>query len=192
MNGSVRFPLGFTLVELIITIAIAAILLAVGIPSFQEIIKTNRMAANVNEFIAALNLARSEAIKRGVAVTVCKGTSTGCINSSAWQNGWIVFSDSAGTAGVLNAGTGACLATEDCILRVYPALSVGYTFDGNNNVTNRVTYDPRGMINTMGTLVMCDDRGFGENARAVVIARTGRSRAVRATEPTPALAGCQI
>ncbi|MGI8739797.1 MAG: GspH/FimT family pseudopilin [Gammaproteobacteria bacterium] len=173
MNGNKRFLLGFTLVELVVTIAISAILLTTAIPSFQALIQTNRMAANVNEFIGALNLARSEAIKRGVDVTVCKGTAASCNPDADWENGWIVFSDLNGNI-TINAG--------DEVLRVYPALDAGYTFYGNNNVTNRVTYNPKGMC-AMGTLVMCDARGFDE-ARAVVIARTGRAQTIAATVST--------
>lgn len=177
-----RFSRGFTLIELVVTIAVAAILLGVAVPSFQEIIKNNRMAANVNEFISALNLARSEAIKRGVSVTVCwSGDGAACgAGGTNWMNGWIVFAENAGNIGTANLGTGACLLTEDCLLRVYPALSAGYTFDGNNPVTNRITYNSRGM-SAAGTLVMCDDRAFGAKARAVVIARTGRAQAMTAT-----------
>lgn len=179
-----RFSPGFTLIELIVTIAVAAILLGVAVPSFQETIKNNRMAANVNEFIAALNLARSEAIKRGVPVTVCKGNAAACNNAARWDDGWIVFADGAGAAGTVNAGTGACLPTEDCILRVYPALDATYSFGGSSPaMVNRVTYDPKG-FSAAGHLVMCDDRGFGENGRAIVIARTGRAQTMKATQST--------
>ncbi|MBA2408604.1 MAG: GspH/FimT family pseudopilin [Gammaproteobacteria bacterium] len=184
MKGRICSLDGFTLVELVVALAVAAILLTIAIPSFQTLIQSNRMAANANEFIAALNLARSEAIKRGVAVTLCKdgGSASACNNAANWEAGWIVFSDLNGD-GVVDAG--------DEVLRVYPALDSGYTFNGNNNVTNRVTYNRRGM-GTNGTLVMCDDRGFGEHARAIGIARTGRAQAEHATEADPPVESCQI
>ena len=57
---------GFTLVELIVTLVLAALVLALGVSSFQEMIRSNRLTTIVNELVGALNLARSEAIKRGV------------------------------------------------------------------------------------------------------------------------------
>ena len=58
---------GFTLVELMITLAIAGILVAVGIPSFNSTISSNRLTSYANELVTALNLARSEAVKRGMS-----------------------------------------------------------------------------------------------------------------------------
>ncbi|MBK1647898.1 GspH/FimT family pseudopilin [Rhabdochromatium marinum] len=89
---------GVTLVELVMTLAIAAILLAIGVPSFQNITATNRIASLTNELRGALQLARSEAVKRGRTVTVCKSDditdSTPTCNASAnWQDGWVVFVD---------------------------------------------------------------------------------------------------
>ncbi|MGB5065269.1 MAG: GspH/FimT family pseudopilin, partial [Candidatus Competibacter sp.] len=63
---------GFTLIELMITVALAAIVLTLGVPAFQETIRNNRLATTVNDFISSLNLTRSEAIKRGTRVTLCK------------------------------------------------------------------------------------------------------------------------
>lgn len=161
---------GFTLVELIVAIAVAAILLATAVPSFQDTIKNNRMAANVNEFVGALNLARSEAIKRGVPVTVCKdgGGGSACTPAAEWQQGWILFSDRNGDGDV-------DAIDNDTVLRIYPALGASYTFRSDDALVNRVTYNTKGFAPN-GGLVMCDDRGYGANARAIVLARTGRAR----------------
>ena len=64
---------GFTLLELMITVAVLAILLSLGVPSFAETIRNNRVAAQTNELVTALSLARSEASKRGMPVSVCAG-----------------------------------------------------------------------------------------------------------------------
>lgn len=176
MNEHVQSFNGFTLIELIITLAVASILLAMAVPSFQETVKSNRMAANVNEFIGALNLARSEAIKRGAPVSVCwSGDGANCGAGGAnWTNGWIVFFDSDGDGVVDNAN-------QDTVLRVYPELGNNLTLDGNNTFTNRITYRSKGFAPN-GTLVMCDDRGYGDDARAIVIARTGRAQSMKATD----------
>lgn len=86
---------GFTLIELMITISIAAILLAVGVPSMRDMIQQNRLTGNVNEFVASNMLARSEAIKRGSAVTLCRAVnaeagSDACAAAGDWNSGWVV------------------------------------------------------------------------------------------------------
>ena len=87
----------FTLVELLVTIAVAILLLATGIPLMDRIIENNRATTEVNSLVAALNLARSEAVKRGVPGVVCAGdgsTPQGCSgNATDWTNGFVVFFD---------------------------------------------------------------------------------------------------
>ncbi len=77
----------FTLVELIVTLALAAIVLTVGVPSFANFISDSRLTSEANEFAAAINLARSEAIKRQRDVFI---TSTG---GTDWTQGWTVWAD---------------------------------------------------------------------------------------------------
>lgn len=93
---------GFSVVELTLAIALLAILLSLGAPGLTEIVAKNRIAAQANSFVATLNVARSEAVKRGVNVYVCKvGKISGgdapnfdrCDKAGDWSNGWIVFYD---------------------------------------------------------------------------------------------------
>jgi type IV fimbrial biogenesis protein FimT len=85
---------GFTLVELMITLAVGIIILTIGIPAFNNVMTSNQTSAYTNDLVSALRLARSEAIKRGEGVTVCASNAayTAC-NSTNWQNGWLVFTD---------------------------------------------------------------------------------------------------
>jgi len=86
---------GFTLFELLIVIAIAGILAAIGTSSFKYFTAANRIATETNALLGDMQFARSEAQKEGLFVTICptNGTGTACTASSNWSNGWIVFVD---------------------------------------------------------------------------------------------------
>jgi type IV fimbrial biogenesis protein FimT len=107
---------GFTLIELLVTMTIAAILLAIAVPSFNSSIASARASDGANSLLGALELARSEAVRRGVTVSVCRVTAvpaTACNNTAAgsflvgdWAAGWMIFADTAaaGTVGVFDVG----------------------------------------------------------------------------------------
>jgi type IV fimbrial biogenesis protein FimT len=172
---------GFTLVELMITLAVIAITLSMGVPSFQEMAQGNRMTSQLNELVTDLNLARSEAIKRGRTVTFCKRNSggTACDNAAAWATGWIVFADTDGD-GTVDAG--------EEILRVHDALT---GMDKLKFANNRVTYNASGFATGFsGTFIFCDNRGIN-HAKGRVLAATGRLGVPTATETgNPALWNC--
>lgn len=83
---------GFTLIELLVTIAILAILLGIGVPSFRSMVESNRIRTVSNDLVSALQLARSEAVKRGVPITLCSSNDQASC-SGAWANGWVVRND---------------------------------------------------------------------------------------------------
>jgi len=161
---------GFTLIELMVTISIAAILLGIAIPSFTSTITSNRLTTNANELVTALNLARSEAIKRGQHVVVKK-------TGTNWENGWQVFVDidrsTTAKENVLDTGT-------DIELRVYAALSGSYTLR-SNNFSGYIRYTPSGQSNTNGSFVICDNsdgNGLPEanTSRLIIVNSLGRVR----------------
>ena len=86
MHNQPEYNAGFTLIELMVTIAIAAILLGIAIPSFTDTIASNRLTTSANELVTALNLARSESVKRGVRTTLCKSTDgSSCVTTDDWS-----------------------------------------------------------------------------------------------------------
>ena len=164
---------GFTLIELMITVAIAAIILTLAVPSFRTAILNNTRTSVVNEFLGVLNLARSEAIKRGIKVEICRssdGSSCASDNTGIWEDGWIVWSD--------QNNSGALDANE--IIRIYSKSSNGFTLRTSTNLTQWIAYLPSGVSTGdnglgTGTFRLCDSRGVDE-ARFIVISMTGRSR----------------
>lgn len=89
---------GFTLIELMVTIAVLAIVVSIAGPSFTSMINNNRSAAVGEELAGAFNYARSEAVKRGDRVSICASSDGAtCSAAGTWSQGWIVFTDSAAT-----------------------------------------------------------------------------------------------
>lgn len=155
---------GFTLIELMVTIAVLGILLSIGIPSYQNMVLNSRITAQANQVITALNYARSEAVKRAAPATVCSTNGgAACANSQNWSTGWLVFADADGD-GAVDAGE---------TLRVWPALGGNNTL---NTVTNtKITFTATGVATGFNDIFrLCDKRGTAE-ARSIVINSMGRS-----------------
>jgi len=94
----------FSLIELMVALVIVAILAAIAAPSFTTMISNNRMLSQAQDMTGGFKLARSEAIKRGTAVTLCPSSNgTSCIDNSSLDSGWIVFVDNS-NPGVVNTG----------------------------------------------------------------------------------------
>ncbi|MDJ0738172.1 MAG: GspH/FimT family pseudopilin [Gammaproteobacteria bacterium] len=130
---------GLTLVELMVTLAVAIILVAVGMPLFSGVAANNRATTQANTFLTAFKLARSEAIRRGTGVSVCAiadptANPIVCGSNSDWDNGLLVFTDG-GTAGTVDGG--------DERLKVF-----ALTIDGATAVTTGafVTYQAQGEV----------------------------------------------
>ena len=82
---------GFTLIELMVAIAVVAILLVVGVPSLQRLLNSAEVTSNSNLFSSSVALARSEAAKRSTAVQVCASIDQAtCSDADDWDMGWIV------------------------------------------------------------------------------------------------------
>lgn len=93
---------GLTLIELLITIAVAAVLLGIAAPSFTALIENNRAANAANELLGSLQHARSEAVKRARTVRLCPSADgASCVDGTDWGAGWIVSFDEAGASVVL-------------------------------------------------------------------------------------------
>ncbi len=157
---------GFSLIELMVTLSIAAILLTIGVPSFNTIIKNNRLTSQINSLVSSLGMARSEALKRNQPVSVCKsGNGTACSsNWTASSQGWAVFVDS-DQNGSIGAG--------EEVLRANGRLESGtkLRFTGNYLSFDRQGGAPA----SSGTFILCDDRG-ASSAKAIIVLASGLIR----------------
>ncbi len=150
---------GVTLIELMITVAIFAILAAIAAPSFRGLIVRNQLSTLSNELMVALQYARSEAIVLRGTVTVCQSADgVGCAAAGGWEQGWIAFHDRNGdglvTPAALPAG-GAPALPADLVLRAWPAAPPGYTVRSHANIGARLRYDPRGQARETGFFILC-------------------------------------
>lgn len=151
---------GFTLVELVVSIAILAILTTLAIPSFRALIINNRITTQANEFVSDSTYARAEAVRRNTRVTVCYSTNgTACTLGATWTGGWIVFTDPSGY-GVVDPG--------ETILRVHGGLTTGAALV--NSGFDYFQYFPSGVVSgvagggipgTAGTFTLCQSGYFG-------------------------------
>lgn len=161
----------FTLVELVITLTIAAILATIALPAVGRFIHSNRLASIANNFVGTLSLARSEALKRATNAGVCpSNTGTACVGTS-WASGWIVFVDVDGNS---------AWTASDVVLRAYEPVTADTTINGS---TSLIVYDSQGRVptNGIGSYVVCNTK-LGQN-RTVEVNSSGRFRATQGTCP---------
>ena len=157
---------GFTLIELLVAISILTILAMVAVPSFNDFFVRNKVSGVANELMATLNLARSESVRRGQPVSVCKSTDgTSCAGTGThWDSGWIVFVNE-------DDDSPAVVDTGESILEVRQNLPVGVTVRSNTNFTNYITFSRTGLANNIGTFAICANNDV-TRARAITIIRT--------------------
>ncbi len=143
---------GFTLIELMVTLAVAAIMMTMAVPSFTAMTKNNRLTTQTNQLVTALNLARSEAINRRATINVVATDASSSGNE--WGKGWSV---------VINGGA---------TLKIFQSLEGDSTLDSTNSIAT-IQYQASGRANVTDTFTMCDDRS-GETGRQISILTTGR------------------
>ncbi|MAO12709.1 GspH/FimT family pseudopilin [Marinobacter sp.] len=169
------FSVGFSLVELMVTMAVMAILLAAVAPSFSKMMARNDLAVASNAVRGALMVARETALIKGHPVSLCAGApGTGCTGD--WSAGqWLVFRD--------NNHNGA-LDTDETVIQhdTLPGAGGVVSIDGNGPLRSALVYTPLGHAERVsgafgaGRLRVCVDRDITPNAREVIIGPSGRVR----------------
>lgn len=178
LSGAKHQLNGFTLVELLMTLAVMAILVTFAVPSFSAMLGSSKLTAASNTLLSSMHLARSEAIKRNSRVALCKtADGVSCAFAGGWEQGWIVFHD--------NNNSGDRDSGEPIIQRIQP-LTGGLRLTGNSNVANYVSFLSTGATKMVaggfqaGTLTVCNQSATRSEARQIVLNAVGRPRIQRA------------
>lgn len=175
-QGSWRWHHGLTLIELLTTLALAVILLTLGVPAFNDLMARHRVTTAVNGLFSDFQSARSEALKRGVRVALCTGgevDSGFACSAGDWHAGYLVFTDDDGDGAVGNptevlrvvAGSPSAAVTI-----ASDRQSVGFLGDGTADLAD----------DTPATWTFCTPRA---EAKAISVARSGRASISPSTCP---------
>lgn len=168
---------GFTLIELVVTIAVLALLLGLGVPSLSNLIQSNRVTGHANGMVSALHFVRSEAVNRSETVRFCpvNDSHDGCSEGENWAAGWVALVQSGADAGQVLRVWQSPPATLELIHATSGALDDGFidllplgnVATGSGDFNYRWTYRPNG----------CDSgRPF---QRRVEINRSGRAQVLQ-------------
>lgn len=161
---------GYTAIELLFTVAIGAIVMALAVPNFRSFVLNNRAAEETNALVGALAIARNEAITRGIPVSVCASEDNAtCADDPDWSTGWIVFTDANAPVGAVNNG-----AQPDTVLRALPALPDGSSLTADANF---VAYGASGFLRTAAgvNFDLEIDECTGNHNRAIAVNLQGRA-----------------
>ena len=153
---------GFSIFELMIVLLLIAILLALATPSFREFTRSNQVTSTNNDLVTALNLARSEALRRSTAVTVCSSTNgTSCGTEDDWGSGWIVFEDAAGTG---------VIASDDKVVQKWSATNSAVKIV---TASTNIKYQPTGTAASSATIDVSFDSCKGPSKRHIQVSAAG-------------------
>lgn len=159
---------GFTLIELMITLLIAAIALAVALPQLGSISNQVNFSSIQQNLVSSLILTRSEAVKRGVPTIICASTddSTCSVTPANWSDGWMIYADQ-NNSGVYESASDDLIRAQrvDSIANITFGRSNPVTFLGDGTVTSPST----------GSFKICDPRG-STVVRGINISLSGRVR----------------
>ncbi len=155
---------GFTLVELLVTLTLLAVLLTLAVPTYNSLVSDTRTTTQVSRLVSAINFARSEAITRHVIVTLCASSDQrSCGND--WSQGWLVFVDKQ-TAGQVSKG--------DQILRIYDAVPNNSKLEWATLRDHYLQFKSSGFTNGQdGSFIFYTDN---KAQQKIIVSQTGRSR----------------
>jgi type IV fimbrial biogenesis protein FimT len=159
-----RHSRGFTLIELMITITLLAILLGFGIPTFRDFTRRNSVTSVQNDLVTAFNLARSESLRRNRNVSICASTDleTCAGDEEEWNQGWIAFTDRS-VAGEVDG--------DDEVLQGWQSANTDLEFEANGS--SFVRYLPNGMAEAAAEIDISWPKCAGPHLRRINVQPTG-------------------
>jgi len=190
---------GFTLLELMLTITVAGVILGLGIPNLTQFIRNNRITSAANDMLAAIHMARTEAVKRRAWTTLCFSTDPASATPACDGNGtqgWVVFADADADLTV-DGGEDVLLRHDPLPTTLLLNVNGGAANDGYIAFSGSGFARPTAGATPISDVVMCDERGnvavYGDEnsaARTVRISATGRPQVSRAVSEVTAAGGC--
>lgn len=175
------FQLGTTITELVVGLALVAVVMSLSVPALAELVHASELSAATGELLADLQLARAEALRRNRRVALCKSPDAArCSTQGGWEQGWIVFHD--------ENRDGERDEDEEVLAR-HAALPASLRIVGNQPVASYITYSAVGASKLTGggfqagTLTLCRRSGAPTTARQVILNSVGRPRVQKATVP---------
>jgi type IV fimbrial biogenesis protein FimT len=157
---------GFTMMELLVAVSIAAVLFAIGVPMFRDAALGSRLSAAANNLLASVQLARSEAIKRNVNVTLCASSDgESCAGAGGWEQGWITIIDP---------------ADPDTVVQYQQGLPAGYQMTQTGGTTDLV-FQPIGIGASAAVITVCRLNPAGSQERVLALRATGTANVTSTT-----------
>ncbi len=160
---------GFTLIELITVLSILAISITLAVPSFKSLMQSNQASSEAHKLLSSIFLARSEAVKRGVRITMCprvypRTNPETCTGSTEWSKGWLLYIDESGVIGDFD-GT-------DTLIKAWGSVS------GNPTLTATaptLRFQTSGDVLTSVDFTLTMPNCSGELVRNIDVSVTGRA-----------------
>lgn len=195
----IKTHLGFTLLELMFTVAIAAIVIGIGVPNLVGLVRNNRIAADTNDLVIGLHSGRSEAVKQRSTVVMCASgdydsDTPAC--SASFGQGWIVFLDRNANGEVdVNANP----ELTDTVIEAHGPMRDGLLVSAESNYfalsPSGFGRDIPGMGNRLTNILVCDERGNSDlgggrsAARLIAVSATGRPQVLNSVAEVDARTG---
>ncbi|WP_210396474.1 GspH/FimT family pseudopilin [Motiliproteus sediminis] len=166
---------GFTLIELLVVISVVAILAGLVVPGFTSFIRDNRMTSQINTLVGAIHFARGEAANRRSIVTLCASSDQATCNTTNWEAGWIIFTDSNNNGDAVINGSDELLLVQEALDGNTTLRSSGFNFGGAGKFHYAATGFMMAADPQAGTFTLCDEQGASD-ARAIIVNISGVSR----------------
>jgi len=166
--------------ELVITITVITLLVALAVPNMQSILNRNRLIGKTNDIITAINLARSEAVTRSSTAGACPSTDGFACSAGDWNQGWIVWVDNNGDS-IFNAGEEVHVNNTATSATAAEQVTVA----ASGNINAGVTFTPLGMTTLAGPATFNIDHTNARQGRVITLSPFGQLTTVCSGEACP-------